>query len=135
MRFYGFRFMYPEGWIMLKSSFRAAALRRGALALAGATMLSALPLTSAEAQYYPHPRPRYNSGDALAGGLVGGVLGGLAAGALLNTARPAPVYVQPAPVYVQPRPVYEYVPSCRTERQTVWLDQYTYTHRRVQVCD
>jgi PXPV repeat (3 copies) len=135
MRFYGFRFTDLEGWTMLKSTFNSVTLRRSALVLAGATMLSALPLTPAEAQYYPHPRPRYNGGDALAGSLVGGVLGGLAAGALLNSARPAPVYVQPAPIYVQPRPVYEYVPSCRTERQTVWLDQYTYTHRRVQVCD
>ena len=120
---------------MLKSSLKTTILRRGAFVLAAATLFAALPLTPAEAQYYPHPRPRYNGGDALAGGLVGGVLGGLAAGALLNSGRPAPVYVQPAPIYVQPRPVYEYVPTCRTERQTVWLDQYTYTHRRVQVCD
>jgi hypothetical protein len=132
---------------MTASLFHAKAFRRGALALTAATLLSALPLSSAEAQYYPHRRHR--GGEALAGGVIGGVLGGLAAGAIIGSSRPAyaaPVYEEPAPVYVRPRPFYrshypshaypdvEFVPVCRMERQRVWLDQYTYTDRYVRAC-
>jgi hypothetical protein len=114
-------------------------LRRGALALAAATLFSALPLAGAEAQYYPYPR-RNHTGEALAGGVVGGVLGGLAAGALLNAGRPAPVYAPPAvyapaPVYVQPGPVYEEVQTCHIVRRKVWIDDFAYTYRRERVCD
>ena len=108
-------------------------LRAGALALAAASLLSALPLTSAEAQYYP--QRRYHSGDALAGGLIGGVVGGLAAGAIIHSSRPAPVYVQPAPVYAEPYPVYDQGPSCYIVRRKVWLDPYSYTFRRERVCE
>jgi hypothetical protein len=113
----------------------ATALRKGALGLAAATLLSALPLTSAEAQWYPR---RDRTGEAVAGGVVGGLLGGLAAGAIINSTRPAyyppaPVYVAPAPVYVEPAP--EYVPSCHVVRRKVWLDDYAYTYRRERVCD
>jgi hypothetical protein len=112
-------------------------LRTGALTLVATTVLCAMPLHSAEAQYY-YPRPRNDPGAAIAGGVLGGVLGGLAAGAIINSGRPNVYYPPveaPAPVYVRPEPVYQYEPSCRTERRTVWLDQYTYTHRRVQVCE
>ncbi len=110
-------------------------LRRCALALAGATLLSALPLSSAEAQYYPYRR-HHHSGDALAGGIVGGVLGGLAAGAIINSTQPRAYYppvAAPAPVYMEPEPVY--VPSCHIVRRKVWLDPYAYTYRRERVCD
>lgn len=111
------------------------------VALAGAALLSAVPLASADAQYYPR---RHHGGEALAGGVLGGVLGGLAAGAIINSARPAPVYVEPEPVYTRPRvyhrhvtayPDVEYVPACAMQRQRVWVDQYTWTHRYVRVCD
>jgi hypothetical protein len=131
----------------MASSFQTKILRKGALVLTAATLLSALPLASAEAQYYPHRR--HHGGEALAGGVIGGVIGGLAAGAIINSSRPSyavPVYEEPAPVYVRPRPFYrsyepvhaqpdvEFVPVCHTERQRVWLDRYTYTHRTVRVC-
>jgi hypothetical protein len=115
-------------------------LRKGALALAAATLLSALPIGSADAQWYP-PR-RNHTGEAIAGGVVGGVLGGLAAGAIINSTRPSyalpveappPVYMRPAPVYVEPQP--HYVPSCYVVRRKVWLDDYAYTYRRERVCD
>jgi hypothetical protein len=112
-------------------------LRTGALTVAAAVLFSSLPLASAEAQYY-YPRPRNDAGAAIAGGVLGGLVGGLAAGAIVNSGRPNVYYPPveaPRPVYVQPEPVYEYVPSCRMERRTVWLDQYTYTHRRVRVCE
>ncbi|MGL4242859.1 MAG: hypothetical protein ACRCTI_17235 [Beijerinckiaceae bacterium] len=103
----------------------------------GVAILSAAPVTSAEAQYY-YRRP--NHGAALAGGIAGGVLGGLAAGAIISATRPGPVYAAPAPVYVEPPPVYAapepvYVPSCHIVRRKVWLDDYAYTYRRERVCD
>ncbi len=112
-----------------------------ARAIAGAVLLSALPIAPAEAQYYPR---RHYGGEALAGGVLGGVIGGLAAGAIINSARPAPVYAEPEPVYTRPRvyhrhvsayPDVEYVPACAMQRQRVWVDQYTWTHRYVRVCD
>jgi hypothetical protein len=112
-------------------------LKTSAHAVAAAMLFSSLPLSSAEAQYY-YPRPRNDAGAAIAGGVLGGLVGGLAAGAIVNSGRPNVYYppvAAPAPVYVQPEPVYEYVPSCRMERRTVWLDQYTYTHRSVRVCE
>jgi hypothetical protein len=112
------------------------AFRRATLALAAATLLSMLPLASAEAQHYHR---RGNAGAAVAGGVVGGLLGGLAAGAIISSARPAyagPVYAAPpAPVYVEPEPVYEHVPTCYIKRRKVWLDDYSYTFRHVRVCD
>ncbi len=110
--------------------------RLAALAL-GAAILSALPIASAEAQYYPR---RHNPGAAIAGGIAGGLLGGLAAGAIINSTRPAPLYAAPAPVYMEPPPVYAapepvYVPTCHIVRRKVWLDDYAYTFRRERVCD
>jgi hypothetical protein len=101
----------------------------------GAAIVSAAPVTSAEAQYYPR---RGNPGAAIAGGIAGGLIGGLAAGALLHSTRPvyaapAPVYVEPPPVYVAPEPVY--VPTCHIVRRKVWLDDYAYTFRRERVCE
>jgi hypothetical protein len=116
-------------------------LRQNVLALAGAALVSAAATLPAEAQYYPR---RHHGGEALAGGVLGGVIGGLAAGAIIHSARPAPVYVEPAPVYTRPRvhyrhveayPDVEYVPACAMQRQRVWVDQYTWTHRYVRVCD
>jgi hypothetical protein len=111
--------------------------RAAALAL-GAAVLSAAPISSADAQYYPHRR--HNHGAAIAGGIAGGVLGGLAAGAIISATRPGPVYAAPAPVYVEHPPVYAapepvYVPSCHIVRRKVWLDDYAYTFRRERVCD
>jgi hypothetical protein len=125
--------------------------KHGVCALATSILLTAMPLTSAEAQYYPHRRN--DVGTAVAGGVIGGVVGGLAAGALLHAGRPAAVYAPPAyhpPVYAAPEPVYqtegpylrershyafrpwvarapdlEYVPTCYQQRQRVWIDRYT----------
>ncbi len=139
---------------MVAVSFRLKAVRKGVLALASVTLLSALPLASAEAQYYPHRRHHgghTSGGQALAGGIIGGVIGGLAAGAIISSSRPAyaapeAYYDEPAPVYTRPRPFYrshypvnahpdiEFVPVCRMERQRVWLDQYTYTNRYIRAC-
>jgi hypothetical protein len=110
---------------------------RLALAALGLAALSAVPMTAAEAQYYPR---RHNTGAAIAGGIAGGLLGGLAAGAIISAARPAPVYAAPAPIYVEPPPVYVapepvYVPTCHVVRRKVWLDDYAYTFRRERVCD
>lgn len=107
-------------------------LNRAALALAAATLLSALPLASAEAQYYPR---RHHAGEAIAGGVVGGLLGGLAAGAIISAGRPSyyPPVAAPAPVYVEPEPVY--VPTCHIVRRKVWLDDYAYSFRRERVCE
>jgi hypothetical protein len=109
---------------------------RAALLCLGAALLSAAPVGSAEAQYYPR---RNNAGPAIVGGIAGGLLGGLAAGAIMNSAR-APVYAAPAPVYVEPPPVYAapepvYVPTCHVVRRKVWLDDYAYTFRRERVCE
>jgi hypothetical protein len=146
----------------------AKSLKVSALALSVVTFFSALPISSAQAQYYR----RNATGDAIAGGVIGGVVGGLATGALLNANRPPvygapvygapvygePVYGEPAPSYHAPtyhsegpylreRPVYwarpglarspdlEVVPSCYQQRQRIWLDRYTYTHRYTRVCD
>jgi hypothetical protein len=111
----------------------ANALRKTALALPAAALLSALPLASADAQWYPR---RNNAGEAIAGGVVGGLLGGLAAGAIINSAQPRAYYppvAAPAPVYAEPEPVY--VPTCHVVRRRVWLDDYAYTYRRERVCD
>lgn len=106
----------------LKSCAAAVAL--------GAALLPVLSIGGAEAQYYHR---RHDPGAALAGGLVGGVLGGLAAGAIISSARPAPVYAAPPPVYAAPEPVY--VPTCHIVRRRIWLDDYAYTYRRERVCD
>jgi hypothetical protein len=112
---------------MLRLSPRAAAL------CLGAALLSAAPVTEAEAQYYPYRR--HNPGPAIAGGIAGGLIGGLAAGAIISATRPGPVYAAPAPVYVEPAPEPVYVPTCHIVRRKVWLDDYAYTFRRERVCD
>jgi hypothetical protein len=102
--------------------------------VAGALALAPM---AAEAQCNPYTGNCRGPGPAIVGGVVGGLVGGLAAGALL--APRGPVYAAPAPVYVEP-PVYaapppRYVPTCFLERRRVWLDDYTYTYRRVRVCE
>lgn len=72
-------------------------------------------------------------------GRNGALLGGLAVGAvgaaiLLNGTRPlraAPV-VEEEVVY---RPAPRYEPVCRMVRRKVWLDEESYTYRRVEVCE
>ncbi len=111
----------------------AITVKRGALALAAATLLSALPLAPAEAQYYPR---RHYGGQAIAGGVIGGVIGGLAAGAIIQSTRPHyyPPVEASEPVYAAP-PEPVYVPTCHIVRRKVWLDPYAYTYRRERVCD
>lgn len=111
----------------------ASLIRRGALALAAATLLSALPLAGAEAQW--HHR-RHGAGPAIAGGVVGGLLGGLAAGAIIQSARPHyyPPVAEHEPIYAAPdEPVH--APTCYILRRKIWLDDYAYTFRRERVCD
>ncbi len=103
---------------------------RLALLAFGAALASAVPMASAEAQYYYR---RNDPGAAIAGGIAGGLLGGLAAGAIISSTRPGPVYVERPPVYAAPEPVY--VPTCHIVRRKVWLDDYSYTFRRERVCD
>jgi hypothetical protein len=109
---------------------------RAALLCLGAAVLSAAPVTSAEAQYYYR---RAHPGHAVAGGIAGGLLGGLAAGAIISATR-APVYAAPGPVYVDEPPVYAapepvYVPTCHIVRRKVWIDDYAWTFRRERVCE
>ncbi|ACL55739.1 hypothetical protein [Methylobacterium nodulans] len=83
-------------------------------------------------------------GAAILGGAAAGVLGGVAAGAIINGAQAAP----PPPVYVAPPPRRVYVedpgetvivrrrgPVCHFERRKVWLDDESFTYRRVEVCE
>lgn len=79
---------------------------------------------------------RYGRNAAVGAGIAAGIIGGIAAGAILAQPRRAygsPVSAYADPTYVEDEPVY--VRSCRTIRRRVWLDDATYTYRRVRVCD
>lgn len=120
---------------------RTPAIAALALATIGGATLAGM--QDAEAQYR-----RGHRGAAVAAG----VIGGLAAGALIAGAtRPAygyshgysrPVYGYRdygyrdhgyAPAYGVRRVYVE--PECHWQRQRVWIDRYTYTTRRVRVCN
>jgi hypothetical protein len=76
---------------------------------------------------------RNGRNGALAVGLAAGVVGGAL---LMNSARPAramPI-AEDAEIEVErPRP--RYVPTCRMERRRVWIDDESYTYKRVEVCE
>ncbi|KMO32331.1 hypothetical protein VQ02_24150 [Methylobacterium variabile] len=106
---------------------------------AGAALVAALFVSAPEA------RARDNVGAAILGGAAAGVLGGVAAGALINGAQAAP---PPPPAYVVPPPRRVYVeepetvivrprrgPICHFERRKVWLDDESFTYKRVEVCE
>jgi hypothetical protein len=71
---------------------------------------------------------------ALATGALLGAAGIAGAAILLNQrpARAAPV-VEEEEIIERPAP--RYVPTCRIVRKRVWLDDDTYTFRRVEVCE
>ncbi|AWN46289.1 hypothetical protein DK419_08165 [Methylobacterium terrae] len=107
---------------------------------AGAALAAALFVTAA-----PQAQARDNVGAAILGGAAAGVLGGVAAGAILNGAQAAP---PPPPAYVVPPPRRVYVeepetvivrprrgPICHFERRKVWLDDESFTYKRVEVCE
>lgn len=114
------------------SSLGLPALGIGSISLAGIAVFAAL-LAGAQPA-------------AAAQGRNGALIGGLAIGAagaaiLLNGTRPlraAPppvVEVEDEEIIVErPRRV-RYVPTCRMERRKVWLDEESYTYRRVEVCE
>jgi hypothetical protein len=107
---------------------------------AGAALVAALFVTAA-----PQAQARDNVGAAIIGGAAAGILGGVAAGAIMNGAQAAP---PPPPAYVVPPPRRVYVeepetvivrprrgPICHFERRKVWLDDESFTYKRVEVCE
>jgi hypothetical protein len=99
-------------------------------------------------------------GAAVAAGIIGGLaVGALVAGSANNAyASPEPVYAPPyqqqgyyaapAQPYYRPAPRrvaypqgyyeasgYDEGPICTWRKQKIWLDDYTYQVRRVQVCN
>ncbi|MCA0400511.1 MAG: hypothetical protein LCH38_06815 [Proteobacteria bacterium] len=103
----------------------------GSISLAGLVVFSAL-LNAAQPASAAQGR-----NAALFGGLAIGAAG---AAILLNGTRPAralppPVVEEEEEIIVErPRRV-RYVPTCRMERRKVWLDEESYTYRRVEVCE
>jgi len=79
---------------------------------------------------------------AVLGGLAAGVLGGAAVGALLNQ-RPAAA--APARRAVEEdddeiitgtsQPPARYAPACQMMKKKVWIDDDTYTYKRIEVCE
>ncbi|SFV01430.1 hypothetical protein SAMN02799631_03821 [Methylobacterium sp. 174MFSha1.1] len=107
---------------------------------AGAALVAALFVTAA-----PQAQARDNVGAAIIGGAAAGVLGGVAAGAIMNGMQPPP---PPPPAYAVPPPRRVYVeepetvivrprrgPICHFERRKVWLDDESFTYKRVEVCE
>ena len=88
----------------------------------------------------PSAQARDGINAAILGGAAAGVLGGVAAGAIMNSGPPAYGPPPPRPIYVEPREV-EYArprragPICHYERRKVWLSDYDFTYRRVEVCE
>lgn len=101
-------------------------MRSGAIfGLGGAAILAAVIAASAPVQ------AAQGRNAALIGGLAIGAAG---AAILLNGTRPAraaPI-VEEEVVY---RPAPRYEPTCRMVRRKVWLDEESYTYRRVEVCE
>jgi hypothetical protein len=99
-------------------------MKKTALALAAAAMLAAALPSPVQA----HCR------DC---GIAAGVVGGLAAGAILGSAiaNSGPVYAAPRP---PPSAVYyddDDAPVCHVERRRVWIEDYGWRRRRIEVCD
>jgi hypothetical protein len=122
-----------------RSSVRA--LKSYGLSRLGAgAMFAVLAATAAAPQA---AQARDGVGAAILGGAAAGVLGGVAAGAIINGAQaaPPPVYVPPPPrrVYVEEPTetvvVHRRGPVCHFERRKVWLDDESFTYRRVEVCE
>ena len=63
-------------------------------------------------------------------GFAAGVLGGFAAGAIVGSMAPPPVYIAPAPVYVVPPP-----PTCYWTRGEPFWNGHRWVRPRMQVCD
>jgi hypothetical protein len=111
--------------IAMKHAFTRHAVATLACAglVAASTVLAPAP---AEARYYR------------GGGVAAGAVLGLAAGAMLGAAaaNAAPTYYYSPPprrVYVE-EPV-EVVPVCYLTNRRVWVEDYGWTVRRVEVCD
>jgi hypothetical protein len=89
-------------------------------------------LAASLASYQPaHAAQGRNA--ALFGGLAVGAAG---AAILMNGVRPAraaPVVEVDEDVVIRPRP--RYVPTCRMERRKHWIDDESYTYKRVEVCE
>ncbi len=105
---------------------------------AGAALVAALFVTA-----IPPAQARDEVGAAIIGGAAAGILGGVAAGALMNGMQPPPppAYGPPPPrrVYVEePETVIVHRrrgPICHFERRKVWLDDESFTYKRVEVCE
>lgn len=80
----------------------------------------------------------FNAPSEAAQGRNGALAAGLAVGAagayFLMQGRPqAEPIVEEEVIVERRRP--RYVPTCRMERKKVWLDEESYTYRRVEVCE
>jgi hypothetical protein len=73
-------------------------------------------------------------------GVAAGVIGGLAAGAIIGGALAGqPAYAEPAPP-PPPPPRYYYEddgdgPICHVEHRRVWVRDWGWRYRRIEVCD
>lgn len=120
---------------------RTKSLSRTAQLIAlGAALAAALFVSAAKAP----ASAKDGKNAAILGGLAAGVLGGAAAGALLSNQRPALAAPARRPVDVEEddeiitgtsHPPARYVPSCQMMKKKVWLDDETYTYKRVEVCE
>lgn len=71
---------------------------------------------------------------ALATGALLGAAGIAGAAILLGNQRPARAAPMVEEEEIIERPAPRYVPTCRMVRKKVFLDDETYTYRRVEVC-